>query len=108
MSHGSDRSASEGRTEKRIGLAVAAALMAVILFSALFRLFEADHDCAGDDCPICACIQQCELILNQFTNGVVAQAAVAVAVSLLVLAVAISAYTFIQATPVSRKVQLNN
>lgn len=83
-------------------------ILVVVLFSAFYIAAEADHDCGGDDCPICACIQQCELILNQFTNGVMAQAAAAVAVSLLVLAAAITAYTFIQATPVSRKVQLNN
>ena len=106
MSHGSDRSASEGRTEKRIGLAVAVALMAVVLFSALFRLFEADHDCAGDDCPICACLHQCDDLLRLF-GAALPPLAAAAAVYFIPYRSRRDAFFLICPTPVSKKTRLN-
>lgn len=37
----------------------AAFVLATIAFSSLFVSVEADHDCAGHDCPICLEMQSC-------------------------------------------------
>lgn len=52
--------AADKRMRTLLTLAVAAAL----LFSALFIIIEADHDCAGEDCAVCAVIAVCEKTLH--------------------------------------------
>jgi len=37
----------------------AAFLLAVVVFSSAFVTAEADHDCTGQDCPICLEVQNC-------------------------------------------------
>ena len=56
---------------------VLALLMAfIMLFSVLFIALEADHDCCGEDCAICAQIQACEdLLRNLITTAALAAAA---------------------------------
>ncbi len=83
-------------------------MLFVMLFSAFYIVAEADHDCAGNDCPICVCIQQCENTLHQLSNGTALQAAVIIPVLFLLVSAVFSAYAFLQETPVSRKVRLNN
>ena len=86
----------------------AAVLLAVVLFSAFYIIAEADHDCAGEDCHICACLLLCEHLLHRQNSGILASAlAVAAAVLLICLALS-SAPGFALETPVSKKVRLNN
>lgn len=64
---------------KRDMSAVLALLLALmLLFSALFIALEADHDCAGEDCAICAQISMCENLLQQLTLALLALAAAGV------------------------------
>lgn len=53
-------------TKKNRFLAVllTAAVVFVMLFSVLFIAMEADHDCTGEDCPICYQISVCENTLK--------------------------------------------
>ncbi|MBO5560155.1 MAG: hypothetical protein J6A07_00730 [Firmicutes bacterium] len=44
-------------------------LLAAILLSTLLVAAEADHDCEGDGCPVCACIHQCENCLSLLSGG---------------------------------------
>lgn len=44
---------------------LAALLAAVMFFSALYVALEADHDCDGENCTICAQIGACEDLLRQ-------------------------------------------
>ena len=91
---------------------VAVLMAALVLFVMAFSLFviaaEADHNCAGDDCPICAVIAVCE-------NTVKGLTAVMVFVSLMV-ALAIARFRFERekqrfvrfSNPVLLKVKLTN
>ena len=79
-----------------------------MLFSAPFIAIEADHDCTGEDCPICACIAQCENTLHQIGDGAAVQAAVIVPVFFMLILAFLFADNFTQETLVSRKVRLNN
>lgn len=43
---------------------LAAAVLFVMLSSAFYVAIEADHDCVGEDCPICCQISVCENMLK--------------------------------------------
>ena len=83
-------------------------LLLVIALSALFLVAEADHDCAGEDCPICACMRSCVNVLRRFGGAAVSLLAAAVPVILLLFAAVACAAAFAQETPVSRRIRLNN
>lgn len=83
-------------------------MLVIVLFSASYIAAEADHECCGDDCPICACIQQCENTLHGFSDGIAVQSSAIAPVILILLAAAFAITAVSQETPVSRKVRLNN
>lgn len=86
-------------------------ILAVILFllvSTYFIAYEADHECTGEDCPICVLLQISENSLRQLGSGAPAAAA---ASSLFVLMLVMQIFTcesITLPTPVSRKTRLNN
>ncbi len=45
-----------------------------LLFSAFFLVEEAEHDCTGEDCPVCDCLTWCSTCLHQLYDGTVMQA----------------------------------
>ncbi|MBR0082160.1 MAG: hypothetical protein IJP98_05425 [Clostridia bacterium] len=83
-------------------------LLAVVLFAAFYIAAEADHDCAGEDCPVCACIRLCEAILHRIGGGKTEQSFLLVSTVLLVAALTFSAFAASANTPVSEKIRLNN
>ena len=82
-------------------------MLLIVLLSVAFLVAEAEHDCVGEDCPVCEQIRQCENILRQFGC-----AALALLVSALIAGAAfLVSFHFqaaVPATPVSRKVRMNN
>ncbi len=82
-------------------------MLVVVVFSAFYIAAEADHDCSGEDCPICACIHHCENTLRGFCSGIAQISAVA-PVFLILPAAAFGIAAVSQDTLVSRKVRLNN
>ncbi len=88
--------------------ALAFFLTFALLFSALFLLLEADHDCAGADCPVCSVLALCRETLAGF--------ALAAPALLFPLGAALSARRVLPAarrtpcgfSPVARKVKLLN
>lgn len=87
---------------------LAAAILIIVLFSVFFIAHEADHDCTGDGCPVCALIQTCENNLRQLGGGTAASYAVGVLVFLTLAMPVLTAFATIALTPVSRKIRLNN
>ena len=57
------------KKQKILASIICMAFVAAALFSMLFIIKEADHDCTGDNCPICACIHQAEQTLKQLGTG---------------------------------------
>jgi hypothetical protein len=47
------------RTRRLLAAVGAALLLGFQIFSAVYVAHEADHDCIGEDCPVCALVQQC-------------------------------------------------
>ena len=83
-------------------------LLVVVLFSAFFIAAEADHHCTGEDCPVCACLQQCEKTLHQIGGGLAALSAVIVPAVIILISVVLLAFAIPHKTPVSGKISLNN
>jgi len=50
---------------KRFPRLCAILLLALVLAAALELAAAADHDCSGDDCPVCALLSRCEQVLRQ-------------------------------------------
>ncbi len=93
----------------RIAAGILGALMLVVmLFSALYIVEEAEHHCVGDDCPICACIQQCGTMLRGFSGKLTAQLSAVMPVILVLLFVVIPVTAPSRHTLVFGKVRLNN
>ena len=89
--------------------AVLCVLLVVSTFaSALFIAMETEHDCGGEECHICECIELCEAILQQ-----VGTALPIVTASLIfsVISIALNSMdgdVFCPKTPVSQKIRLND
>ena len=76
-----------------------------VLFSAVFIAMEADHDCSGENCPVCACLQLCEQFLHR-TLGMAAGAPVLAASALLLSAGAAGVFSGLQRVHMLRAVRL--
>lgn len=83
-------------------------MLVIVLFSAFYIAAEADHDCTGEDCPICACIGQCENMLRGTGDGTAAQLSAGIPVLFILLFAALFVSELSRETPVSVKVRLNN
>lgn len=94
--------------QNRIAAVIAAITVLVVLFSSAYIVEHADHDCTGEDCPICEQLYACARNLNNLT------AAAMVVTVMLVLRFALQAvagqakYACVPRTPVYLKVKLSN
>ena len=62
------------KKKRIISLVVAVAVIFVMLYSALYIAAEANHDCVGENCPICYQISVCENTLKNLSLAVCAVA----------------------------------
>ena len=83
------------------------AMLSVILLASIFIVMEADHDCDGEECPVCQCLEQCQNALHQLS---MVTAAVSVSTALAFF-LTTTVFRFERVTrkdtPVSAKVRLN-
>lgn len=92
---------------KTLALTICVIFVMSILFSMLFVVKGADHDCSGENCPICACISLAKQTLKQLGSVSVAAAGMMVCFSL-ILAFIGTSLTVPCATLISQKVRLND
>lgn len=90
--------------------ALCALFLAVTLFSVSYIAMESGHrcHCECEECPICACIEICEAVINQVGSALIVLAA---AVTGLILFISISDTVIcliIRQTPVTFKIRMNN
>ena len=95
-------------TIKRVMTALlGAAVLFVVLFSSLYIILEADHDCCGEECHICETLENCQATLHQIGAVPVAGSAVIASVFFFIALSLREVRRFSDETPVSEKVQLN-
>lgn len=103
------KASNEMTGRRRLNSIIAlAAMLVVLLFSSCYIIKEADHDCSGSACPICAMIQQCEDTLRQIGIGTITMIAVAAVVGILFTECSFAAFETSKETLITRKVRLNN
>jgi hypothetical protein len=96
------------RQFRRFAIVLGMLALLSMLFSVCLVCVETHHHCHGEDCPICACINQCRENLRHLSGGLIpAVFCLALFMTVLkisMLFIALSA----NETPVSLKVRLNN
>ena len=96
------------RGKKMIAFVVAIAVVCVALFSFMYGTEHADHHCSGNDCPICATINQSVNHLKQLGLGVIFMTAVAITIFAVTLQTKDYKCLWSGSTLFSQKVRLNN
>ncbi len=97
-----------GRFMKILAPCIVILMLCVMVFSFMFIVSETDHDCTGEDCPVCALIQQCEQTVRSVGGDVSAAAVSLLFSAFIVAAFLIPCNTILYFTPVSLKIRLNN
>ena len=108
--HGGDQQMNRSNTSiilKALTALLGAAVLFVVLFSSLYIMLEADHDCCGEDCHICETLENCQATLHQIGSVPVTGSAVIVSAFFFIALSLREVRRFSNETPVSDKVQLN-
>ena len=94
---------------RRIGAALLCALLALaLLVSSAFMLHAADHDCTGEDCPVCRAIARAESLLRLLGAVLAAEAALRAAPAFRPCGAAGASCAVLPATPVRLKIRIND
>lgn len=80
----------------------------VLLFSTFYIVEHADHICSGDDCPVCAVIEQCGDTLKTLGTAVIIVCATSVLFFILQGKVYFEIHFFPCNSLISQKVRMNN
>ena len=94
--------------QKFIAVMMSAVIVFVLLFSSLYILKEADHHCTGNDCAVCACIQQCENNIRLLSCGTAAKPLYNLFTIFIIFILSFSTFNLSKTTPVTQKVRLDN
>ena len=94
--------------KRHIALLTAGVLLFLVLFAVFFEAFETEHECSGEDCPVCAFLIQCENMIR--TAGSCLSAAVCLCFAAMTAETAVSChfYEIPAVTLVTSKVRLND
>lgn len=79
-----------------------------LFFSAFFIAAETEHDCTGDNCPICHEIQVCLQTLNTIGTALGVTVTVFAVIRFLVIRIAAVFRRFVSRTLVSLKVKMSD
>jgi len=80
-----------------------------VIFASLFYIVEeVNHDCTGEDCPVCTNIQQAEQIIRNLSTGMIVHAIVNRMPIIFVLVIAGLVLLVSRTSLISQKVRLNN
>ncbi|MGN1014508.1 MAG: hypothetical protein ACI4PM_04015 [Butyricicoccus sp.] len=97
------------KKQRAIALLICAVVLAVTLFSAFSAVKEANHQCVGEKCPICACIHTAEQALKQLGHSSVTCSVSAPSLTMLCLAISACALPMVLCTTlIGQKVRQNN
>ena len=92
----------------KIAAAITAlSLSLVIILAGIFFVLEADHECEGENCPVCECIENCRATLKQIGTAVAVNIAISFSAVLFTDLNIRFLRVICKETPVSIKVRLN-
>ena len=104
---------NRNKVNKRITGIMAVMMLIIVLLSAFYIASHVEHNsvhhnCSDHDCPICACIQQCESMLRGFNDNSQGSAAIFMPLLLIFITISLMTCSRTENTPVSNKVRMNN
>ena len=99
---------TNSRFIKTLAAVTATAMLLVIVLAGIFIVMEADHDCEGEDCPVCQCLENCQATLRQLGSAAVTASVPLFSFFLLITTGFHILKVFFNETPVSTKVRLND
>lgn len=102
------RNSSINKSQRIAATILSIAILVVVLFSSFYLAAEENHDCTGEDCPICVCIQQYENNIRQMVNEEITNVLANLLVMFFLLPIYIRAIFVFKPTLVTQKVRLNN
>ena len=94
--------------KRKISFAFAAILLLSVLFSVCYIALKAEHDCSGDECPVCVFLALCEQNIREYRFAILLLALFFLITPTIPLIHQSGTQCFRMETPVSLKVQLNN
>ena len=96
------------KRERIVAAVLAALAVLVMLSSAFFIVAHAEHDCAGEDCPICEQLCACVKSFQRFTITVLVAAAAVALTCACDIRLGGKVCAFAPSTPILLKVKLSN
>jgi len=95
--------------QRRLAAVILAVLVLVAVMTSLFvMLHAADHDCIGEDCPVCAAVASCRNTLKTLCGGLLAAAVFFACFRFAASVVPFVRVSFHNETPIALKVKLLN
>ena len=84
-------------------------LLFVLLFSISYVTLESDHDCCGEECHVCECLEACGNALRLFrcSAGSADNAAIGLSAVFFAITLVFASAIFGKETPVTDKIRLN-
>ncbi|MBQ2101109.1 MAG: hypothetical protein II477_08565 [Lachnospiraceae bacterium] len=86
----------------------AAAVVCCVLFMFFFMAVESGHDCAGEDCEICYCLEACESVFGSLKLFDAFFIVLGIICASLIGVIAYADPSLGHTTPILQKVRLNN
>ena len=96
------------KARKAVAIIISLTMVFVIFFSLAFIIAEADHDCAGDSCPICQSVGAAEDTLKKISSSVVFTAVAFAAFLIVINNIKVFIGEGITFSPVLLKVKLSD
>ena len=96
------------KTKRALAAAIAVLLVCFILFACFFVLAESDHDCSGEDCPICQVIAVVEEIIKKIASLISVAAIIAAILTVAAGSCCATEQIVRMPTPVLRKDKLSD
>lgn len=98
-----------GENWKRIcAMLLAAAVFGCVLFMLFFMANEVKHDCSGEDCEICFCLEICEELVSTLKLDGLQNVFVCMVLALFLTMTALASRQAVVGTLITQKVRLNN
>lgn len=94
------------KKQRILAIILIAMFSSLIMFSLFYVAAESDHNCAGDNCPICYQINMCNSTSKSLSDGLTATAFSFVAILSIMYMLLLNADACISKTLVSLKVKL--
>ena len=83
-------------------------MLFIMLFSSFYIASEAVHDCCGEDCPVCTCIQLCKNTLQQISFSVSGCGPVVFMTGLILIIAVLHEVFCLHESLISQKIRMND